>query len=71
MFVADINKITNEYNRKLNDLIRLVALFTDSFANMAMNFKLITDKHKRILIQNAGSTFEVAQSPVPLIKSVC
>jgi dihydroorotate dehydrogenase len=70
-FLTNVNKVTSDYNRRLTDLIRFVSLFVQGASDLAVNFKVVSDKHKRVLLQSIGSNFELAQSPLPWVKSVC
>lgn len=69
-FLTNVNKITSDYNRKLTDLIRFVTVFVQGIIEAHSKFRVVAEKHKRGLMQSVGSNFELAQSPLPWVKSV-
>lgn len=70
-FLTHMNRVTSDYNRRLTDLIRFVGMFVETINELVISFRVASDKHKRSLLQSLGNNFEMAQSPLPWVKSAC
>jgi hypothetical protein len=55
--IGEITKVTGEYSRRLNDLIKFVGQFIQALSDVSVGFRSTDDKYRKTVLQSVGSTF--------------
>lgn len=53
----NINRITSDYNRRLNDLLRFIKDFSNSLDEIVEHFKAVNEKYKKMMLSSIANAF--------------